>query len=485
MKLRVLVTVLFSAWLFCACQTPAEKTPPGTWLISNASIVDVETGEVSSPKTIAVHENRIWKIGEAADFSDASQTTSIDLEGRFVIPGLWDAHVHLTFVPELEQDMFRLFVANGITSVRDTGGLLEKILPHRDKSRSGTETAPRVFLAGPLVDGVPSVYDGSVPFRPEIAVGAPTPEAARAWVDSLTAVGADLVKSYEMLTPEAFRALLERAREKQLKVTGHVPLHLDAKEASNLGLSSMEHLRNLEFSASRDADSLLAARKKMMQNEQNLSGGDLRSQIHRSQRTHAIATQDADRRAELISTLKANDTWQIPTMTIVTSRAFRLYDNPDWLNTFSALPQNVESQWREIVERFSPTPPDESALVFAEWALGMVNDLHQAEVNILAGTDTPIFPLTPGFSLHEELLLLEKSGLSPLAVLQTATINPAKYFGLENDLGTIAEGKLADLVILDENPLENVANTKKVHAVVANGALLQREDLDTMLYGER
>lgn len=431
-------------------------------------------------QTVIIRGKRIIETGPSNEIDIPSNSTIINGQGKFLIPGLWDAHVHLSYQEDISPVMFSMFLVNGITSIRDTGGQLDLVMPWKEKSLLDDGSSPRVMVAGPLLDGVPTVYNG-VGGRPKIGVGAASPEEAEALVDAFVEAGVDFIKSYEMLTPESFAAVLARAKRYGKQVTGHVPLSMDVTEASNLGLRSMEHMRNLEMSCSSDFDSLKNARQEMLTAKPDQQGGDLRSSIHSAQRYHSIQTQDSERRDFVLSVLAKNNTWQVPTLTIVGAWENRVFDRESWKANFRFLPKLVRKRWIENADSISQIPSTAENIAFANWAYDMVKRIDDAGIGIMAGTDTPIFFLTPGFSLHEELRLLVKSGLSTIKALEAATLNPSKYFDLDNELGVIDKGMIADLVLLNANPLDDITNTKKINAVMKSGKLYKREDLDRIL----
>ncbi len=297
----------------CLDAASGEKDGAPSILFESVNVIDAKSGEREN-FNVLITGNRIVAISNEP-IKSPSNCKVVNGKGKYLIPGLWDSHVHVTFTPGLEKSMFRLFLGNGITSIRDTGGMPDKILPWKEKSLKEPDSAPRLFIAGPLLDGHPNVYDGSHG-RPEISVGLSSEEEAIAMVDSLAAAGVDFIKSYEMLSPALFRTIMAAAGKHKLPVTGHVPLSVDAIEASDAGLRSMEHLRNLEMSCSSDFDSLLQARKQMLAEGKELSGGVLRSDIHSAQRMHAFKTFDEQRASAVLEALEKNGTWQIPTVSL-------------------------------------------------------------------------------------------------------------------------------------------------------------------------
>ena len=462
----------------CKDATSENKKDKPSILFESVTVIDAKSGE-RQDLDVLISGNRILEVSDKP-IESPSNCTVINGKGKYLIPGLWDAHVHVTFTPGLEEAMFPLFLGNGITSIRDTGGLLEKLLPYKDKSLKNLDSAPRLFIAGPLLDGHPNVYDGS-PGRPEISVGLSSEAEAIAMVDTLAAKGVDLIKSYEMLSPEMFKTILATAEKHRLPVTGHVPLSVDAIEASDAGLRSMEHLRNLEMSCSSDHDSLLELRKQMLAKGKEELGGVLRSKIHAAQRMHAFKTFDEQRAALVLAALNKNGTWQIPTIALSTGGINRLYENEAWKETFDYLPENIRADWIEAAKKATEKESIELSLAHGKWVLMMVAKLKASGVKIMAGTDTPIGFLTPGFSLHKELEMLVKGGLQPIEAIESATLLPAKYFKVQDSIGTIDKNMIADLVLLDANPLNDITNTRKINAVVRNGTYYNRKALDSLL----
>lgn len=448
--------------------------------ISSVNVVDAENG-LQENMTVIVKEDRILKLVKADSIELSEENTIIDASGKYMIPGLWDAHVHFAYIEDLAPSMFKLFLAYGITSVRDTGGKIDFVQEWKAKAEEDPTSAPRVKIAGPLLDGIPNVYDGSTPMRPQLSVGAETVEKAIKIVDELDSLGVDLIKAYEMLTPDQFRAITLRAKEKGLKVTGHVPLSMDVISASNAGLNSMEHLRNLELSTATNADQLFTERKKVLEAGKDMAGGDLRSKIHNLQRTSAYDNQDEVKIDSVLNVLRKNDTWQIPTMALNTGFTRRHFLRPDWLKSFEFLPNDIGEMWAVGTKSFESQEITSASTKRTEWCLDMVDKINKKGISIMAGTDCPIFFLTPGLSLHEELAVLVEAGLTPLEALESATSNPAKYFDLQNELGLVEEGFIADLLLLEANPLENIENTKKINSVIKNGKLYGRADLDKMM----
>ena len=445
----------------------------------NVTVIDVAGGRRLPGRVVLVEGRRIVAVGDAATARRARAGTRwIDGRGRFLVPGFWDMHAHVCNDSITSLTARPLLLAHGVTGVRDMAGALASVLAWRDAARRGTRVSPRAFVAGPVIDGAPPATTGDITIR--------TPEEARRAVDSLAHAGVDFIKMYEMLRPDAFRALVDEAKRHGLKVAGHLPLAVDAQEASAAGVASFEHLRNLELACARSADSLREARTAWLDTSLTADGRALRGRILNAQRPVALEHEDPARRHALLEALAKNHTWQVPTLFLdeaplvladtVALRRVRVAAAP-------YVSAEVRQWWDDTARGYAAAPPEsrERAARVARWQRAFVRDLRDAGVGILAGSDMPNLLTAPGFSLHEELRALRDAGLTNLEALRSATLDPARFFGATDSLGTVEVGKRADLVLLDADPLEDMRNTARIRSVVADGRLLRREDLDALL----
>ena len=433
-------------------------------LIENVRPVDALSGE-QELSDVLIRDGRIATI--AADIPLPADAAVIDGGGRFLAPGLWDMHVHFTYDARFTDVMADLFLDYGITSVRDTGGVLDQLLPVVQRIRSNGAPMPRVYYAGPLLDGSPVVYDGD--HAPLLGIANANPEAARANVQRLAEAGVDFIKIYEMVSPEVFEALVAAAEEHDLPIAAHVPLSLTASTAGP-HVQSMEHLRNIEMDCSSGADKLLEARRARLAGPAE-SGYALRSELHSAQRNAAIANEDSGRCEGVLSALRG--TIQVPTARLNGMTQFPPFDNPGWSEALRRLPADVAADWER-----APQQMDESRYaVHGQWTLEMLPRLREAGVPIGAGTDTPIGWSVPGHSLHSELEVFVAAGLTPREALASATVVPAQFFDLESEMGAVAEGYRADLLLLDANPLENISATRRIAVVIVDGQVARGSEL--------
>ncbi len=456
-----------------------------TTVIENVPVIDAALGRREHMR-VFIENDRIKSVSPV-EGELVEDLQLVDGTGKFLIPGLWDTHVHLAYDAAVSPAMPALFLGNGVTYVRDTGGVADQVLGWKKWAEARPDSAPRVFVAGPLLDGEPTVYDGAAPGYPLLAETITTVEQAEARVDSLAASGVDLIKVYEMLQPEVFLAIIERAHEHGLPVTGHVPLLMSAEEVSLAGLNSIEHLRNLELSCSSEKEVMLKERREMMTDPGDTPGRTLRNQAHAAHRFKSTNSLDWEQCTEVLDLHRGNLTRHIPTLALVGSVFTAFHTQEDWRATFDYLPEDAKEQWLVLSEQrkdlFAGDPDGaESRAAYLEWIKRVVAYLADDGM-LMAGTDTPIFFLTPGFSLHKELEYLVDSGLTPMQALESATLTPARYFGLEQTMGSISPGMNADLVLLNADPLEDISNTQTIDTVIRGGRVYDRDALDQMLAG--
>lgn len=447
--------------------------------IENITVIDAAKGARANVDVV-FDGAKIISVAAHTDGSDGAGSV-LDGTGKFLIPGLWDAHVHLAFTPGLDHGtFFPLSLAYGVTSLRDTGGQLNLLAEARALAKSDPLT-PNLFVAGPLIDGPLRVYDGRSANFPNLSVGTATPEEGRAIVDALADAGVDLIKAYEMLPEDVFRAIVDQASSHDLPVAAHIPLSMTAQGAVEAGAADFQHLRNLEFSCAGMSDDLHHERLTLLEENNAPHAGALRSQIHKAQRTKAIAAQDSAACSDLIKTLADNNVFQTPTLAVTRLFGHQLYAQPRWQETYKYVPAKIGEGWLERSIKIPSGPQSAETRQFDDWVQSMVKRLGDAGVRIMAGTDAPIAFLTPGASLHEELAMLVEAGLTPLQALDAATLAPAEFFGLDDEMGLIAPDMLADMVILTANPLDDIRSTLKISTVIKSGNVIDRAALDAFL----
>jgi len=433
-----------------------------TLVLTEVNVVDVHSGEIHSDQIVIIVKNRITTVGPRKQVRYPRNAPTINGRGAYLIPGLWDMHVHLVFgdwFPLAQQISLPLFVANGVTGVRDMGSELETVQAWRNEIEAGRLIGPRIMTSGAMLDGPKPRFPSSIAIA--------TPEDGRRAVDNQKHAGVDFIKLQSLIPRDAVFAIADEARKQEIPFEGHVPDSVRASEMAEAGMHSFEHLIGIFEGSSPLEDEFLKGDKT---------------------ETRFLASYDPARAAALAGLLAKNQTWQCPTL--VWERGGNLIDVTDFSKDTRA--KYVPAYWKdhtwkkftEQIEAEFNTDDLETRKKFLEKELEIVQLLHKAGVPFLAGTDTPpgvyIFP---GFSLHEELQRFVAAGFTPLEALQTATLNPARFFYMEDQLGAIESGKFADLVFLDANPLEDIRNTQKVSGVILNGRFFSRNDLQKMLRG--
>ena len=456
----------FCLLLLGAC----AQTQTANLAIRGATVVDVTTGALLSDQTVLVDGNRIVAIGPAHAVAVPDAADVLEAAGGYLIPGLWDAHVHSAGSVGWH---FPLYVTHGITSVRNmhsgADDPLDLVLSIKRRVTAGELLGPRFLANGNVVDGAPPVWPGSVVVE--------NAEAARAAVDSLADGGADFIKVYDRLTPGAYFAALDRAKERGIPVDGHLPFLIRPEEAVAAGQRTFEHTSGITMGCASGSDALRADYVSYLERVPEMPPyPDQMVEFFRLVR-RALEARDPELCRRAARSFREHGVVTVPTL--VNNAA----DDPRGFvadaERMNLMPRWVREEWRTMAE--GPDLLGELLGPVAESGIGNVRVLHEEGVVILAGTDVGNPFLVPGLSLHRELERLTEAGLSPLEALQAATLLPARVFGVEDSLGTVETGKLADLVLLEANPLEAITNTRRIRAVVIDGRLLRRSDLDRLL----
>jgi imidazolonepropionase-like amidohydrolase len=439
-------------------------------VVTNVTVIDMTGSPPRSGMTVAIGGGRILKLSTHHSATFPKGTEIVDGTGKFLIPSFWDMHVHV-----LDSDkMLPLFVANGVLGVRDLGVHdLESILGWRAEAAAGTIISPRIVTAGKVLDGVPQA-------DPSFSIPVNSPEEGRRAVRDLKSKGVDCIKVYDVLSRDSYFAIADEATKAGLTFVGHVPTAISTAEASEAGQKSIEHLGKILEDSSGSPGTIRAA------HTESIKEGDYSAFTTRMGRTYdaIVATYDSQKAKELFALLRKNGTWQVPTLSVKNGRTF--IDELDAKGDPRAkyVAESERDYWKPQAGFFSRyrTPSYIAAQKsYFQRELDLVGAMQHSGVRIMAGTDTPNAYVIAGFSLHDELALLVTAGLTPMEALQTATRAPAAFFGELKTSGTIAKGKLANLILLDANPLDDIKNTTRINAVIQNGRYLSRKDLDNML----
>ena len=449
----------------------SQSTRPKPLVFTHVTIIDVTGAPVKSDMTVVIDGNRISELGPDTKVRVPNGAHVVDATGKFLIPGLWDMHVHWF---RYDKAFLQLFPINGVTGVRIMWGAPIHFA-WRKEVEDGTLLGPRMAIAGNILDGPKPIWPGSIAISNE--------REAREAVRTTKEQGYDFVKVYSLLPRKAYFAIADEAKKQGIPFAGHVPNLISVTEASDAGQKSIEHLTGvLAACSSREAE-LQKRRENAYSNlrpGQSLPNPALLRPITRL----TLETFSTEKAKEVSARLKQNGTWQCPTFTVLRSSAF--LNDPDFRRDprLKYMPAQLRESWNPSNDfRFATRTAEDfqlTRLVYKK-QIEVAGLMRRAGVEFLAGTDVLNPFCFPGFSLHDELALLVEAGLSPMEALQTATLNPARFLGKEKDFGSIAQGKIADLVLLEANPLEDIRNTTKISSVVSNGRLLDRNALDRLL----
>jgi len=427
-----------------AAAAPIERA------ITTVSIVDVERGRVLPPRTVLVAKGRIVGIVADDEVELPASVQRIEGRGRYLIPGLVDMHVHLfSYAPQrpTSEWTFPLYVAHGVTGVREMsaqGDYATQARRWNEAVDDGTLVAPRVLAVG-------------------VAVRGPSPAEAERQVAQAKRAGAGFIKVFSSLSEPAWQALRKAARANDLDYAGHAPARVFLLDSAREGLRSVEHLTQLYEACTPDEAALIAARRQLE--------GDPLMALRIAQDLPVLRAYDqalCDRVArELATTGQA----QVPTMVLAHAEAQPSPDARKQDPQFRQAPADVRERWNGILATLPSTPTE---LEVQRWqtTLALVATLHRAGVPLMAGTDAPSPLVYPGHSLHRELALLVEAGLSPADALRAATLVPARFLRIDHESGTVEVGKRADLVLLDADPLRDIANTRRIHAVLLGGRVV-------------
>jgi len=469
-KPAILFLILFLPVVLIAQNTLVEPVRP--IVLRNVNLIDMRSDSVSPKMTILVSGGRIVKIGKSVTAPKNAQI--VDATGKYLIPGLWDNY---TFTLEAEKNgapFFELLLAHGVTGVRDVGTSMDLVNAAKLRAdiNAGRVIGPRLFYAG-------TVLQGEMPPRrsnrwSEISTVVKTAEEARAAVEKLAGAGVDHIKVEKRTRPEILREIIRTAHEYKLPVVAVPPSFV--MDASNDGLDCIEHFAEFFRETS-----------------------DKRSEYYALYRDHKIDSMTRDENYAFFGTMKIDELYYKETVrTMARNQTFVATNAAQTFTFIGDFELNDSSRRRfktkkQLADLQAAIAERERQISTHDYRMSDENrkrhfreivDLNTAGIPLLAGTQSSYDSDsvgTPGAILHDELAIFVLAGLSPFEALKTVTVNPAAFMHREKDLGTIEVRKLADLVLLDANPFANIANTRKINAVVVNGRYLSRDQLNSML----
>jgi imidazolonepropionase-like amidohydrolase len=453
------------------CTLVASFAGAESLAITHVTLIDA-TGRPAQPDmTVIVAGDRIAAVDRSEKVKVPKDARVIDGKGKFLIPGLWDMHVHGAADSRAAQS-YPLYLANGVLGVREMFGPPDAHA-WRAQHASSDQPSPTVFLASPIVDGPKPAWRSSI--------AAANEGQGREAVVRQKERGADFIKVYDLLPRNVYFAIAAEAHERGIPFVGHVPFSVTVEEASDAGQKSIEHLTGVAPGCSAQEEALFAEAHSRLDrfNDQGEDGFD-RHRLREQVDARAFETYNESKAQSLFARFVKNGTWQCPTLTVL--RSVSSMDDPQFLNDarLKYVPKSTGSAWGLAFKDLKAEDWAVRRSLF-RGEMELVGRMHRAGVNILAGTDTMNPYSFAGFSLHDELALLVEAGLPPMAAIQAATSNAARFMGQLDRRGTIEAGKIADLVLLEKDPLADIHNTHSVQAIVLSGKLLARAALDAML----
>ena len=438
-------------------------------IITGAHIVDVKTGKIIDNKAVLIKGQQVLAVEDKGAISQYSATTIVQANGKYIMPGLWDMHMHFgggdTLIEE-NKNLLPLYLANGITTIRDASAdLSQYVLQWRSAIAAGQLSGPRIFTSGPKLEGYKSIWIG------DLEVG--TIDEMKKAMDSLQKIKVDFVKITDnTIKPDIYLAAIREANRRGLKISGHVPYALTMKEVTDAGLGSVEHMAYV----------LKAGSKNEKEIADKIANGTL---TNKDATPLILKSFDQSSAMTVYKTMARNGTAVTPTLSISYITAY--LDKDDHKNDvyLQYIGKGLQRTYNWRVQRAaqdSKEAIDMRHQVF-EKSASLLPMLHKAGVTILAGTDAGYLNSFdyPGLGLHHELEMMVQYGLTPLQALQASVINGPAFFNKQNEYGAIEKNKRADILVLDENPLQNISATQSINAVIVNGKLFSRQMLDALL----
>jgi len=434
--------------------------------ITHIAVIDTSNGAVQPDSTVIIAQTRLAALGISGKVRIPKNAEIIDGSGKFLIPGLWDMHVHTS---QLGQDLLPMFIANGVTGVRDMHSSWSAFEQIRAWN-GGAQAWPRIVASGPGIDGPGSPKHGVLIVR--------NAAEARESVMLLKQRGAAFVKIYEMLSRESYDAIASQAAKEGLPFVGHLPLSVTIAEVLTAGQRSIEHCFSLLAACSPEPE--IAKQAAAI----GLAPPPERMSFWRARSERVIARYSSEHAKSLGAARAKNGVWIDPTLTV--DRMQASLDDAVFLGRLDVkyMPQAVQARWKVpdgVLSRYFFWRESRRGRVQFAKELEALRIVYRAGARILPGTDTPVRFCLPGFGLHDELALLVQAGLTPTEALRAATRDAAEALNLAHEYGTVTAGKAADLVVLDANPLQDIHNLKAIYGVVLRGNFIPRGRLDTML----
>jgi imidazolonepropionase-like amidohydrolase len=450
----------------------AMHARPSPVAFTHITVIDPDQSKPLADMTLVIANGKIQRLVPSRAAHLSRDTEVINSTGKFLIPALWDMHVHSV---NPKRDL-PLYIANGVLGVRNMSGVMDEVFLLRRQIEDGTLLGPQIIACGPQLDG-------ANPVVPRFSIAVHDAKQGREAVDRLKTAGADCIKPYDGLTRDAYFAIADESKQKNIPFGGHVPVSVRIGEAVDAGQRSIEHGAPLRGGSAAEE---LSESSSVMETAMKTGNYSLIPESIAKKGNLMLDHYREDLAAEMYRNMARHNTHLTPTL--VTSRSLTFVDeiskhtDDPRLRFVSKKDQQGWKPDAGFLTRYR-TP---AYIVFRKREYATIQKslllAHKLGVPILAGTDVSIAYVYPGFSLHQELKLLVELGLTPREALQTATTNPARFLHLGNGLGTVKSGSVASFVVLDANPLTDIQNVDKVNTVVVRGKIMQRQALDDLLH---
>ncbi|WP_378172053.1 amidohydrolase family protein [Aquimarina sp. SS2-1] len=433
-------------------------------VISNVNVIQIEDGNLST-KTVYINDGTIVKLETIDSIENYTTENRIDGTGKFLLPGFWDNHIHLRggdSLIEANKNLLPLFIANGITTVRDAGGdLTNEILRWRKEIENNSLIGPTIYTSGPKLDGANATWAGSLVVE--------SPGDVKKALDSLEKIPSDFVKIYDSrISRENYLEVLKQATEREMISSGHMPFTVELKEALDAGIGAIEHLYYILKGCSvRESEITHAIINK------ELSFWNAMDDL--------IKSYDTTAAHKTFENLKNTNTYVVPTLHIGTILSY--LDEVDHSNDpyLKIIGEGIIKTYDGRIKR-ALTASDEAKKSRKElnaFFKILTKDLQDADVQLLAGSDSGSYNsyVYPGISLHKELEALVSVGLSPIQAIRTSAYNGSKFLKKDKITGTIEIGKVSDLVILNSNPLQNIKYTRDIYRVIKGNKIYDPQEI--------
>jgi len=461
-----------------SCESPRKEKTDNLIAITNTSLIDMNNGQVSEDMTLVIKNGIITSIGESNKIELPSEVKIINGTGKYVIPGLWDMHAHTSSEYVTRSILYPSFIANGVTGIRvlsadcfepcwELDMNIEQSRGLQSEVKDGKVIGPKSILGSTYIQGAKP--------RETSTIKEPgNRQDGEKLVHLLLDRGIDFIKIYDEIPRDAYFGIADEANKQGLPFAGHVPLSIKASEASDAGQKSIEHCceGSLFEECSSEEKKLREQITKLIQSREPKNMYSLVLEL--------VKTYDDAKCQDVYRKFLENNTFYTPTL--VATEMDNILRKDDWRKDprLIYLPRKERDFWDEDEIATKELLGVQDPLI-RDKRFEIVGDMNKAGVKLLAGSDCGVFGVHYGFGLHDELELLVEAGLTELEALQTATLNAAEYADKSDSYGNIKTGLMADLILLEANPLDNIRNTKQIYSVLSNGKFYDRQSLDTIL----